>query len=780
VSVAIARWRAWRPRVAIVVAHLLTVGWLFGGALFEGRLLFFRDLSLQYAPDFAVAARALRGGTWPLWNPLANGGEPFLLAYAVDIVLLLVGGWRAPLGVGAALHLLLALLGASWLASRLGMGPWGSWLTGAAYGLGGLFLSMVNLLQLFEAAAWAPWVLGAGVLAVRRTTGLRLAVLAVLAAVQLSTLGVEIVLQTALVGAVLVGGRALASRRKLAALALAAVVSGALAAPALVGAHAMLRGTARERGFPAREALAYSLHPVVLAEAVMPKLTGDPHTFSGAGFWGRRYFPDGYPYFLTLYVGVGVLVLAAHARARKGLVALALVGVAFSAGEHGPLGLLPGDWTLPVRGPQKLFFLTHVSLALLAGLGLERVLAFRPAGARRLLPVVPGALLLGAGGLAALAPEAASRLARTLVAIEPADLSAVAKLWATTWLPAGALAVGAGLALAGGRALRPAAGILAVLDLIAANGAVNVLAPAHFYDLREDVASLVKPASEKGRFRWYSYGVAHTPGLRFEPTMASAGSDVWLFYLDRQTLLSHTPALDGLASAFDLDRTGWSPPGSTLSVPEARPDEFRRVHGRLRLAGVRWVLSFAPLPDDLVAVAGEVKLPEVVPPLRIYEVQDALPRAFWLPGPAPEEGEGPLPPTSSKSPRPRVSYEPVDVHTVRVSATTPPGTLVILDGFHPGWEAENRSGTVPIQPALGRYRAIATPGGVQEFTLRYRPGWRPLALGLLLLGVLAASALCRVSTLTGPGTPRAILPREVTESVSQSDTTNGARRLDGF
>jgi len=138
----------------------------------------------------------------------------------VDLALLLVGGWSAPLGPGAALHLLVALVGASWLASRLGMGPWGSWLAGAVYGLGGFFLSTVNLLQLFEAAAWAPLVLGAGVLAVRETTGPRLAALALLVALQLSTLGVEIVLQTALVGLVLVGWKAVASSRKLAALAL--------------------------------------------------------------------------------------------------------------------------------------------------------------------------------------------------------------------------------------------------------------------------------------------------------------------------------------------------------------------------------------------------------------------------------------------------------------------------------------------------------------------------------------------------------------------------------
>ena len=142
----------------MLAVHAAAVVWLFAG-LATGRVLYFRDLSTQYAPDFAVAEAALRAGIWPAWNPAANAGEPFVLAYPVDAALLLVGGPRAPLGVGAALHLVLALLGATLLARRLGLGPWGALVTSAAYALGGFLLSTVNLIQLFEAAAWAPLVI---------------------------------------------------------------------------------------------------------------------------------------------------------------------------------------------------------------------------------------------------------------------------------------------------------------------------------------------------------------------------------------------------------------------------------------------------------------------------------------------------------------------------------------------------------------------------------------------------------------------------------------------
>jgi hypothetical protein len=344
---------------------------------------------------------------------------------------------------------------------------------------------------------------------------------------------------------------------------------------------------------------------------------------------------------------------------------------------------------------------------------------------------------------------------------------AARELWPRTWLPAGALALGTGLALARGRAWTRPSAALAVLDLLIANGAVNPLAPAAFYDLRPDVAAVVRPAASEGSGRWFSYGVANTPGLRFAPIMTRAASDVWLYYLDRQSLLPRTPELDGLPGAFDVDRTGWAPEGATLEVREARPGRLRDQQRRLRLAAVRWVLSFESLPEEVVAARAEAKLPEVEQPLRLYEMRDALPEAFWVPRcevePDPARRRARLddpafdprsvvllseaPPavaaagsSSARAEGPvRVAYEQVSAHAVRIAASTPPGFVVILDGFHPDWKAEAASGPVPLLRADGRYRAVPTPGGERTFTLRYEPGWRGMAL--LLAGLAGAACL---------------------------------------
>jgi hypothetical protein len=202
--------------------------------------------------------------------------------------------------------------------------------------------------------------------------------------------------------------------------------------------------------------------------------------------------------------------------------------------------------------------------------------------------------------------------------------------------------------------------------------------------------------------------------------------------------MPRTQVLDGLDGAFDVDRMGLAPEGSTLEVREAIPALFQRHYDRLRLANVRWVLSFHPLPGDLVSLRDEIRLEEVGEALHLYELRDPLPRAFFVPSlDAPPGGRS----SAGEGATPRVAYRRVDPHTAVVTATTPPGFLVVLDGHDPGWKAEDRSGPVPLRAAFGRYQALPTRGGETVVTLRYQPGWREPALLLFTIGGLALAGL---------------------------------------
>jgi hypothetical protein len=755
-----------RPAAAACAAHAALTILLFAPVLLFGQVPYLRDVSTYYYPDYVFAAQALRGGTWPLWNPTADAGAPFLMAYPGDLLMLLVLGARRTLVLSPPLHVWLAMCGTTLLAKELGCRWRGAWVAGAALGLSGLLLSSLNLFELAHGAALAPLVVTAYLRCFRRPTGPAVALLGLLAAVLASTLAAEVALQAALVALVLTP--ALPTRRQWRALATAGLVAAALGAPVLLGARALIEGGARASGFTAAEALKWSVHPVVLGEMLWPRLLGDPHTMTNLGYWGQPYFPDGYPYFVSLYLGPIAIALAACAGRRHArLWLLAAIGVLLALGAHGPLSAV-----LPVvlphfRSPVKFLYLTTLSLALLAGLGLARATEDRRRFATLCL-AVPAGVLLSAGLAIRLAPQTSLRWA---VALWPRlgrpEALPLADAWPPALLQTGALAALAAGSLWLGRRAALAPGACLVADLLATNAGVNPSAPARFYDLAPEVAGLVDRAPAARESRWFTYGIVITPGVAWSPALLRRNQDVWLYYLDRQTLWARTKALDGLDGALDEDRTGWAPPGSTLSGAEATPALHRRHHALLRLAGVRFVLSFVPLPQDLATPLGEARLPWIVQPLGLYEMRDALPRAFWVPDcevagsaaaararvddpafdprsrvvleSAPRGAEcGRAGPGGGAS---TVRWRRLGPHEVEIEADGEAGYVVLLEGYHRDWRAEGPGGVISLLRADTRYCALPVPGGRVRYRVRFRPRWVWPAAGVAGLGALSALVL---------------------------------------
>jgi hypothetical protein len=742
------------PPRYVFLLHVLPTLWLFGGVFFAGRLLYFRDLSGSYAPDYEFLSRSLGLGVWPLWNPYVDGGSPCLFTYPVDLVLVGLFGPRSPLGLGAALHVYLAMCGASVLAGRLGHRTLGAWLAGVVYGLSGFLLSSVNLLQLLSAAAWAPWVLAALLALLEKPSARRAAALATLAAIQASTLGGDIAVQTALAVPFLVPGWRRFGAGALARLAQATLAAVLLAAPVIAGVLWLLRGTTRGHGFSAGEALSYSAHPVVLFDSVLPRFFGDVHAFSEVGYWGQPFFPQGYPYLLSLYVGPLVLLLALAARPSR-LHLLLVFGVVASLGSYGPLGPVLSTVLPFLRAPVKYFFLTTLAAALLASAGLERLAVARVRRAMVVAMLVGGLVLVGLAAVVRRRPDLAAVFFDGFIPeLMGARALFVARTsWSVDWLATGGLCLAAGLLMLRSARWSSFLGLMVAVDLLTVNGALNPLAPASFYTLRPAMAEAVREAEREGRFRWFSYGTANSPGVRWNPTFARKGSDVWLYYVDRQALLPRTQAFEALEGVFDVNRAGWAPPGSTLEIAEMSPAFFARHVGRMRLANVRWVISFDRLSEDAVRLRREVPVPELLGPLLLYELRDPLPRAFLADAwPVAENLVRP-------SPQARVEYSRQGPHKVELKVGSPPGTVVVLDPSHPSWRLVGPDGKERVVRAFGRYIAFSTPGGDQVFTLRLEPGWRFPALLLAGLGAL----ICL------------ILATGRTEGLSRLDTIEPAR-----
>jgi hypothetical protein len=768
--------REWAAALAPFLAQAGLTAWLFSGVLFEGRVFYFRDVSVYYYPNYVFLETWLRQGVWPLWNPTSDAGAPYLAAYPVELAMVALLGARDALRFGAPVHLLLAMSGASRLASVLGMGRWAAFAAGAFFGLSGYTLSTANLIPLLQAAAWAPWVIAAVVRLWSEPSRQAVGHVALLTGLQVSTLSAETVAQTAIFAAALLPGRA--GRRPLAAGFAGLVLLVLLTAPVLVGAHGLLEGTARTQGLSHHEAFAASLRPAVLLEAVLPRFFGDVHSFSDLGYWGQRFFPSGFPYFVSLYCGPIVLWLAlrsGQSPERWRLAALLVLGVLLALGTHGPLEAAMQPLMRSFRTPPKFLFLSTLALSLLAARGLE-TLGKAPHRRTPALALAGAGLLFAALPALQARPDLPQRLFGSLLPElrDPRASPVVAGQWPARFATTGALLAAAALA-ARRKPLVPLAGLLAVCDLLLVNGEINLATNPEFYRLQSPVRDLVDATRGGAPHRWFAYGGGAVRDLRWEPKVALLNRDVWLYYVDRQALLPRAHVLDGLEGAFDEDRTAWAPPGSTLAVAERTPARYREHHGRLRLANVRYVASFRPLPDDLVSLRGTARLREVQEPLQVYELRDALPRAFRVPSHAvvaeaserarllasPEFDpttavvlEEPLPP-----PAPRedigqgsaaITWSRPDPHTVVLASRGGgPGFLVVSEGFHRDWHAEASGADRPLRRANGRYWAIPTPGGAETVVVRYRP--RYMREALVTAGVALLVALGLISRSDGEG-----------------------------
>ncbi len=408
----------WRREYPVVLVLLTIVLWLW--PVIGGRsTLFYRDLYLQHAGT----ARLLSGEILPdrplLWDPLLNGGQPLLgnpnrfVLYPSRILYRFFSAVTG-LNLEIVLHFLVGALGVYLLVRYLGPGPWPAALAAFAWSLGGLSISLSNHMGRFFAFHWMPWI----VLTVEGLTrdgrrGRWWIALVMVSCLQWLTGGFEIVVLTGVLVVfwVVVGAspdnRWILMRRSLSAL----VVAPLLMAFQVIPMAAMVLRSARAGSLGASSILFWSLHPFRLVETVVPGCLGsiDIPELTGR-YWGEHLVDNGVPYFVTLYLGISVLLLAAtgvlgdrHRHFRHGLAVMAFLGGVLALGRYNPLLHWLAEnlsQVIPVRFPIKATALAALPLAVLAAFGLEatrdgtvRVFLFRLAAAASALLLVAWAWL---------------------------------------------------------------------------------------------------------------------------------------------------------------------------------------------------------------------------------------------------------------------------------------------------------------------------------------------------------------------------------------------------
>lgn len=750
-----------RHAAALAVAAVLVV--FFLPALCGGDFVY-RDTGRMHAPTKRWVADELSHGRIPSWNPYAGIGVP-VVPTAQDAVLHPFSALLTVLPPAAAmkawilLSFALAAAGAFAWARALGAAPGGAAVAAMAFAVSGPLVSASDNVQFLTTYAALPWIFAATHRWVEDGEPLRLAGVGAAAALCAAAgdpqaWGFAVALVPAYAVAAAPGRRRAALGRGLVAAVAAAIASAPFVLPIIAWAPS----SSRAGGVDAAAREVWNLHPRRLVELAIPDLfREDPGDHLSRVF--AEFAPDpvnAVPWFLSVYVGVSVLLLALAGAVRSRQARL----LVFTAAVFGwaALGHHAGFTWIAARVPvldgfrywEKVAVWIPLLLAPAAALGADALAAgMRPRAFAAAAGLAAGTLL-AAAGVAALAPGVV-----------------------VTWVggpPDVAAAFVRGAASGAGRAGLVLA-VLAAVAVLIRRGRLGGIAPAAVgvvvaFDLAGGNAGayLLGPPE---RTTPPPLAVALPPGARVVAPF-TARQDRW-------------PELGRLGSTWEWSRrtlaASWNVPlriGLSQDYVGLHDARWAHVVGaaiesgrfdRLGLFGFAYVV--VPGAPELAARAG------VAPPFRVVASDPELPaflvelrhraRAYLAPGPfeagaadalAFAERGGADGRTAVEGPVPAAADDPTgDVRVVRddpgevvlEAAADRSALLVLNDLFAPGWRAAVDGRPAEIVRVNAVARGVWIGAGRHEVRFGYRTpglaaGWAVAGAGAL---ALAAWALAR-------------------------------------
>lgn len=671
----------------------LAVAWWFAPLLAGRGIVAEPDALTALLPLKSFLARALAAGEWPLWNPDATLGKPFLpdllagALYPGNLLLAVPPFWRG-LNLLFVLHYAWTALGA-WLWLRAsGLGRAAALLGAVVWTFGGTMVSLGNVLNQLLSAAWLPWVLWAWVLP--RALPAKVALSSLAMGMALLAGGPEMVLVEA-VALLLVS-------RHPASLVVPPLAFAVAAVELLPFAHYLTETWRGTFGFDPATAMRYSVPPTDLAQLALPWWRPSP----------ERFMPQ-------IYVGPGVLVLAVlgmlASRAGRlywGPVALAALLVVM--GSHTPVySFLHAHVPLSslLRYPEKLFLGVHALLAAGAAVGLATLATFarrhgfaRAAtftGAAVVALVVADLARVNRGALYAPAPEA--------ILSPPAVARAIlADRAAGSGIAVGAAPAPRIFANPRGRYVPRSLAAAVALDRNLPWGAA-----AELYGL----ANVNSPSSlnlvKHERLQEVLAAVPRDQALR---ALAALGTEYVTSFV----------ALDGAPGVRRLPVEGESLGVRAYALEDARPRAFvtrrietapdaeRALERFVAVAGAGGS-DVAVLTDDALASLGPAALPRAAAPPGSRDVVRIV-----------HERQGEL---------------------VLEAELERDGLLVVSGTFLSGWRASVDGVEVPLVEVNGLVRGVWLGAGSHKIVMRYVPPGLLAGAGVSMLALVVLGALVR-------------------------------------
>lgn len=399
-----------KPRIYFAMIPLLLA--LFVGTVFFWPLLFGRqviysgDTARAYLPQRTALLSALRENRLPWWEPGLGVGYPLLAEgetaalYPLNWLLLLVFPADISLNVSLVIHIALAGLGTCLWLRQLRLSIAAAFLGGTVYSMSGVFAAHYSHISIVTVAAWLPWLLAATGWLLHSTTWRaivwRVIVLSLCVALQFTGGHAQISLLVLLAAGFYaiftlftgtdesnpVSLAGYTPFRRVATWTLAVLIGIMLASPQLAAGWELSQLSDRAGGLDSTYFTSFSYHPLLAATYLVPFLQGNP-------------YPDG-SVELMAYIGLLPLTLAgagmmlSRRKEKWFLLGFGVLGYMLAWGRWNPAYLLL--MRIPVlnlfRVPARFLLWTSISLACLAALGLESLLAYPERKASRIAPVL--------------------------------------------------------------------------------------------------------------------------------------------------------------------------------------------------------------------------------------------------------------------------------------------------------------------------------------------------------------------------------------------------------
>ena len=412
--------------------------------------LYMRDMTRYYYPAKQILRDVAQHGEFPYWNRYFSAGQPLAANPEHEVFypltwLILLPSYDLGYRLLVLIHIYIALFGMYVLLRSMDLRPPAAWMGALSFGLGGLFLSYINLLPILFCAAWIPLTC----LYVRRFLLRRnmrdFAAAALFLGIQFLVAEPTTVMQTGLLIGMYGLYRGWYSRPRASKLitrvlwiAFISATGFLLGAAQILPAIDHVRDSARSRPFDFDLVSAWSMPWAKFAELIYPNILGHISIENRMYYWAGGLYPGmASPFLFSIYVGIAVIALAiggAFARPRGGRLVLIIVFFSslLAVGGHTPLyhWLYDAGIATSIRYPEKFILMAVFALILFASQMLDRMLDGDDDVRSGALGFAAASTLVAAGIAVSAFTRFYPRLFILLGKIN--DLSSIRKAWAQT------------------------------------------------------------------------------------------------------------------------------------------------------------------------------------------------------------------------------------------------------------------------------------------------------------------------------------------------------------